>query len=69
MVDSGMSFPGVGPLSYMYWVDVTGGGVAGYKVEVVVLQPKLAKNSNQDVPTHGSPHTVLAGGAGAVIVI
>ena len=56
-------------MSYMYWVDVTGGGVAGYKVEVVVLQPKLAKYSNQDVSTHGSPHTVLAGAAGAVIVI
>jgi hypothetical protein len=33
----------------MYWVDVTGGGVAGYKVEVVVLRSILANDSDQDV--------------------
>lgn len=49
-------------------MDVTGGGVAGYKVEVVVLQSILANNSNQDFLTYASPHTVLAGGAGAVVV-
>lgn len=47
---------------------MTGGGVAGYKVDVVVLQFMSVDYFNHDVPIYASPHTVLAGGAGAVVV-
>lgn len=54
----------------MYWVDVTGAGVAGYNVDVVVLQLVSAKFAVHCMGTWIKfSYTVLAGGAGAVVVL